>query len=47
MHVQEGVWQELCVQEEMHEVPQWMFLQWELLCMMVERSGEYVIRNYK
>jgi hypothetical protein len=34
MHVQEGVWQELWVQEKMHEVPHWMFLQWDLLCMM-------------
>ena len=22
-----------------YEVPQWMFLQWELLCMKVGRSG--------
>jgi hypothetical protein len=29
--------------KNLHEVPQWMFLQWELLCMMVRRSGEFVI----
>ncbi len=32
MLMQEGMWQELWVQEERYEVPQWMlFLQWELL----------------
>ena len=30
--MQEGMRQELWMQEERYEVPQWMFLQWELLC---------------
>ena len=29
--MQEGMRKELWVQEERYEVPQWMFLQWELL----------------
>jgi hypothetical protein len=29
MLMQEGMWQELWVQEERYEVPQWMFMQWQ------------------
>ena len=41
--MQEGMWQELWVQEERYEVPQWMFLQWELLPTRRVRGGEIVI----
>ena len=39
--MQEGMREELWVQEEMYEVPQWMFLQWqwELLQRRSVRGG--------
>ncbi len=42
--MQEGMWQELWVQEERYEVPQWMFLQWELLRTRRVRGGMIDIR---
>ena len=42
--MQEGMWQELWVQEEWYEVPQWMCLQWELLRTRRVRRGMINIR---